>query len=214
MFVPFILLQLFYVHAHSIVQPWHTFTSTLPNSQVSIGFGWDCQTQTLTISGSPSTSVACADTWWANAVSSTSSTSLSETFTPATSTCSSSPGITWVYGSAISRNATIPFGSSSRSRMRTVTVVSPHTVTETLSPVATAKSSAETLPEITLTESTDGSSKVVIGPGVMATLTTWTLPAETITETHTHSATFMTTVTTSLLCTCDERDTSKKTTRV
>ena len=45
--------------------------------------------------------------------------------------------------------------------------------------------------------------KAVVEPAVIATLTTQTLPPQTITETYTHSAVYLTTVTTSLLCMCN-----------
>ena len=48
--------------------------------------------------------------------------------------------------------------------------------------------------------------KAVVEPAVVATLTTQTLPPQTVTETHTHSAIYLTTVTTSLLCTYERSE--------
>ena len=208
MYILCVLLQLFCVSAHLIEQLLETFTSTFPDSQISIGHGYDCMSETIIISGSPSISTACAGIWWNPTIPLDSGVSISETFASTTPSCSS-PRLTWDYGSAIIRNTTIPFGSSSGTAMRTVTVVSPNTITETLSPAAISQSATEALAEVTLTKTTDGGSKLVIGPAIMETLTTRTSSAVTITETHTHSATFMTTITTSLLCTCDKRDACK-----
>lgn len=191
MFILYVLLQLSCVSAHSIELLSATFTSTFPNSQVSVGHGYDCVSRTIIVSEFPSISFGCADIWWNSTISVDSNVDISETIASTTSSCFSSLRLTWAYDSAITHTFTVPFESSSGTAMRTVTVVSPHTITETLSTVAAPQSAIEPPSEVTLTESTDGSSKIVIGPAIMETLTIRTLSAVMITETHTHSAKFM-----------------------
>ena len=194
-------------------QSWSIWTSTFPNGQVSVADGWDCQ-RIVTLSGTKSTRSNCPDVWWHRQSTTTDGEAVSATRTSeALSTCST---LTWSYGTNMPRNATMPRGSShsvyigssysgyTRSSYggykESISSDSTETITSTIFRTLTAT----LLSAATISPSMTSSNEVVVGPAVVETLTTRTVPAETVTETHIHSATFMTTVTTSILCTCGE----------
>ena len=186
-------------------QSWSIWTSTFPNGQVSVADGFDCQ-RTVTLSGTKSIRSGCPDIWWHRQSTTIDGEAVSTTGTPqALSTCSS---MTWSYRTNMTRNFTMPHGSSHSEFARpsfsgyreSLSSDSTETITSTISRTLTAT----LLSVAASSSSTISSNEVVVGPAVIETLTTRIVPAETVTETYTHSAIVMTTVTTSILCTCGE----------
>lgn len=182
-------------------QSWSSWKSSFPDGEVSMAYGFDCN-RVESWAGTTRTNSGCADVYWGptvvsprgidslkTSVAMTTQNSILVTTRKSTPMTTCSP--TWVYGTNMPHNSTNSSGSSYSGSIRTITNTKPRLVTVTLS------SEVETKPEA-------ASKEIIVGPAVVATLTTGTLSAETITETHTYSATFMTTVTTSLLCTCGE----------
>ena len=210
----FLWLQAACVNAQFLTsQSWSTWTSTLPNGQVSVADAWDCQ-RVVTLSGTISTQSGCPNIWWHRLSTTSNDEPISATkSSTALFTCST---LTWAYGTNMPRNFTMPQGSSysglkgsSYSDYKSssyggykmsLSSDSTETITSTISRILTAN----LLNAVTKSTSMTTSNEVVVGPAVIETLTTRIVPAETVTETHTHSAIVMTTLTTSILCICGE----------